>query len=904
MRLRTAIAWLVPGKLSARLTLLVSFTAGLSVLIAVSAMLLLGWRSAESRARADARQEASSVAFSLAAPLAFQDEHGTREALGLLSHRTDVLAAWVRDAGGNLLLSQGAADVVPVSDGGGLRRGEVVVTAPVHAGLASDLVGTVTLRIDLEGARQELRSQVLAAGLATLFVLLLTVLLARQMARRMSIPVVRLAESAAALARDWSHPQRLQVSGPGEIGVAVDAFNHMVDELARRDAAVRQLTNDLREAAGAAEVARAQAESASLAKTRFLANMSHELRSPLNGVIGAAQLLQKSDRDPAFRAELIRIIQTSGGNLLELIEGVLDISRIEAGGVQTEQQPFDLLECLESALAPTAANAAVKGLAVEFRLEPDVPAWVVGDAARVKQLLQNLLGNAVKFSDSGTVTLEVMQGTHDGLLQFCVSDTGVGIPAHLLETIFQPFQQGDPSTTRRFGGSGLGLTICREIARLLHGEVHVESRPGAGSRFTLCLPLPAAPHVTASPAFAQLSLYCYEPGAARRRHLAALLARFGCAVRFFNEPGEIHAAVAALTPAAGAARAWLLAVDSPQGEMALQAVLGAGERHVASIGGTAASAAGAMVLSRPLTPSALQKFLSHDVAGSAVSPAAHTFRQRILRARVLVVEDDPVNQLVVRSMIEGSAYDCVVADGGAVAMRKLANELFDVVLMDWQMPDMDGLEVTRLLRAGMCGELNRCVPVIALTANAFAEDRSACLAAGMNDFLTKPVQAQQLLQSVGRWCRLQQSPDDSLVAAAAAATNDPAGATPEPAHSADQIYDVTVLAGLADAGDAGIIRDLLAMFRENSRSTLAAMEVAAASGDWDAVRRRAHTMKGSAGQIGAAQLAKLASGLEARLRGGTAGSLRAVEELRSALERFEKATTPGQDFLPLSPAGA
>lgn len=893
MNLRHVLRWLVPGRLSARLTLLVSFTAGLSVLIAVSSMLLLGWRSAESRALADARMEASSIAFSLAAPLAFADAHGARDALGLLSHRTDVVAVWVRDPDGNLLHSRGAADAAPPPDSGGLRRGDVVVTAPVRAGLTSDLVGTVTLRIDLGGARQELRSQVLAAGVATLFVLVFTVLLARQMARRMSIPVVRLAEAAAALTRDWSHPQRLQVSGPGEIGVALEAFNHMVDELALRDAAVRQLTTELRDAASSAEVARAQAESASLAKTRFLANMSHELRSPLNGVIGAAQLLQKSDRDPVFRTELIRIIQTSGSNLLELIEGVLDISRIEAGGVQTEQQPFDLLDCLEAALAPTAANAVVKGLALEFHLEPEVPSWVVGDAARVKQLLQNLLGNAVKFSDTGTVGLDVTRGAQDGFVHFCVSDTGVGIPAHLLETIFLPFQQGDPSATRRFGGSGLGLAICREVARLLHGDVSVESEPGAGSRFTLRLPLPAAPHPAEARSMTRRLLQCFEPDATRRRNLAALLARLGCEAVFFDDPEAVAAATVACNPAGGARQTWLIAADSPDGASALQAVLAAGECHVACIGGAATTGAAA-VLSRPLTPSALQQFLASSGAADSANPATATLCQRAMRARVLVVEDDPVNQLVVRSMLEGHDYDCVVADGGAAALRMLGSGHFDAVLMDWQMPDMDGLEVTRLLRAGMCGEVNRCVPIIALTANAFAEDRSACLAAGMNDFLTKPVQAGLLLQCVARWCRLPQSADDSIVVESATSRTLQPPALAGPIDPAVPVYDVTVLAGLAGTDDSGLVRELLAMFQENSLATLAAMEAAAASGDWETMQRRAHSMKGSAGQVGAMELSRMASVLEARLRGGNAGSVQALAGLREALDRFGSAAAGAQ----------
>jgi two-component system sensor histidine kinase BarA len=321
-------------------------------------MLFMGWRAAESKALDDAREDARSMAYSLAAPLAFDDRKGTREVLALLSRRPDVLAIWVHDQGGQLLHSQGVAGE-PMRGGGGLREGELVVTEPVIAGRGDDQLGTVTLRIDLGGARAALKSQAVAAGFASLVALALTLMLSRQMARRMSVPVVRLAEAAAALTRDWSRRERLNVTGPGEIGVALVAYNHLVDELGHRDAAVQKLTGELRETAAAADAARRYAESASVAKTRFLANMSHELRSPLNGVIGAAQLLHDSDQDPAFRQELVRIIQTSGTNLLELIEGELDVSRIEDGRLQTEKQPFDLMQCVEAALDPAAAGAAL-----------------------------------------------------------------------------------------------------------------------------------------------------------------------------------------------------------------------------------------------------------------------------------------------------------------------------------------------------------------------------------------------------------------------------------------------------------------------------------------------------------------------------------------------------------------
>jgi signal transduction histidine kinase/CheY-like chemotaxis protein len=869
-----------PSRLAARLTMLVAFTAALSVSIAVGSSLFMGWKAAEARALADARKDARSIAFSLSAPLAFADTAGTREVLGLLSRRPDVLAAWVRDPEGRLLLSYGSlGEPASVRESGSLREGKIVVIEPVVAGRTADLVGTVTMRIDLGGTVAELRSQIIAAAVASLIAMALTVVLARQMARRLSVPVVRLAEAADALTRDWSNPRRLPVTGPGEIGVALAAYNHLVDELGRRDAAVQKLADELRDAASAAEAARAQAESASVAKTRFLANMSHELRSPLNGVIGAAQLLRNSDRDPGFREELIRIIQTSGTNLLDLIEGVLDVSRIEAGRVRTEQQPFNLLQCVESALAPAVVGAAVKGLSLECQIDADVPAWCVGDASRLKQLLQNLLGNAVKFTDAGSVSLHVLRDDASGHLRFQVTDTGVGIESHMLKAIFDPFQQGDPSATRRFGGSGLGLTICRDVARLMQGDVRVESTPGEGSRFMLTLPLPAVARAGGPPPLPGLRVCCYEPSLARRNSIAALLQRLGCNAHFLESPEAAQVVLAQSNETGVHADAWLIAAEAEGAEVLKEVEVSGGAARVAAMGKVSRDLCAAESLSRPVTLSALQEFLESADRNAMTNVQTQAVAQRKVRSRVLLVEDDPVNRLVVKSLVEGKEMECIAAVNGADALQHLESGRFDAVLMDWQMPDMDGLEVTRRLRAGVCGELNRVVPVIALTANAFAEDRSACMDAGMNDFLTKPVQLQALRQCVLRWCRHSE---------ATARERELPAMSSQLAVEDAPVYEPSVLASLRLSSDVDFlaIQKLLQLFCDNTRAAVTAMESAVGAADWHTMQRHAHMLKSSAGQVGAMALSRLAAGIEIRMRAGQPGTVDDVTMLQDALVSF------------------
>jgi signal transduction histidine kinase/CheY-like chemotaxis protein len=873
-----------PGRLATRLMVLMVFTATLSVSIAAASMLYLTWKAQESKVLRDAHKDALAMAYSLAAPVAFADRKEMHEVLRRMASRPEVIAAWVRDSHGQIVARHGSRDVpAQISEGGGLREGWLVVTEPVHAGRGSDAVGTVALRLDLRDTVAELRGQVVAAGAASLLAFAMAVFLSRQMSRRLSVPMVKLAEAADALTRDWAHPQRLNISGPGEIGSAVAAYNHLVDELTSRDAAVQKLTDELRQSAAAAEAARAQAESASDAKTRFLANMSHELRSPLNGVIGAAQLLRKSERDPVFRDELVRIIQTSGNNLLDLIEGILDVSRIEAGRVRVERRPFYLIECIEAALAPAVASARVKDLDIECHIHADVPGWCVGDASRLKQLLQNLLGNAVKFTEFGAVSLEVAREAQGDKLVFRISDTGVGIPRHLRDSIFEPFQQGDPSATRRFGGSGLGLTICRDVARLMGGDVDVKSIYGAGSCFTLTLPLPPVANVANSPLLPRMSVWCHEPVAKRRDSLAALLQRLGCTTLFVNDA----AAAAAAAGAAGAATGvWLIAADVPDGPEVVQAVLSAGGApRVATLGLLAGTSSVSESLRRPVTLSSLYAFLSAEERHAQTGTLSATMLRRTLRSRVLLVEDDPVNRLVVSSLIDGKEIECVVAASGTEALQCLSTDRFDAVLMDWQMPDMDGLEATRRLRAGVCGELNRAVPVIALTANAFAEDREACMAAGMNDFLTKPVQLQALRQCVLRWCRHIETNIDERKGAVL-----PGDITGEVEIQGEApVYEPAVLAALFGAGkdaEPARLQKLLQMFCSSVQTSIVEMQTAIDAADWRTLQRGAHTLKASAGQVGAMALSSQAAMLELRLRAGEPGRAGDLAQLRSSLARF------------------
>jgi signal transduction histidine kinase/CheY-like chemotaxis protein len=755
-------------RLGVRLAAALGLAAVTSALLAMAAMLAIAWHFAQRDAIEESHQVAHSVAFALQAPVSFADQQGIEDALAVLKARPQIHGAWVHDQAGRLLKSTGRATLHEgETDLGSLAQGWLQVSVPILAGSAADRVGRVTVHMDLEVARHKLRIQAMAAAAASLPAALLALVVSQLLARRMTVPVVRMAAIASKITRDQNYELRLPPAGPDEVGVAVNAFNHMLNEVQQRGTTLVTVNRQLQQQAELARAAQQHAEAASQAKTRFLANMSHELRSPLNGVIGAAQLLHTQGADAGRRAELVQIIRTSGGNLLGLIEQVLDLARIEAGALELQPQDFNLLDCIEAAVLSSAPVAAAKGLRLSCHVDPALALWRHGDDARLRQLVLNLLGNAVKFTPRGEVSVDVLpvegQDTH---LIIQVRDTGIGVAPEALGRVFEPFQQADASTTRRFGGSGLGLAICRDLALLMGGDVRAQSIVGVGSCFTLELPLPPARSPGETADRQDLRLVWYEPHEPSAKALAGLLKRLGCQAARCHDWMALEAVLKAERAKAGPP--WfIVAVDCDSGRDLLTRALPLLDlRRVLPIDGTAdsqqASERAALGLPRALPRPVLRSALVSRLASGRRAPMVEhdaPFWPATGRAwaQVLLVEDDPINQAVVRAMLQHAGVSCTVAGSGAAALQLLKRSAYDLVLMDWQMPEMDGLEATRRLRAGDAGGLNIAVPVVALTANAFAEDRGECLAAGMDDFVTKPVLASHLTSVVERWTLQRQA---------------------------------------------------------------------------------------------------------------------------------------------------
>jgi PAS domain S-box-containing protein len=647
-------------------------------------------------------------------------------------------------------------------------------------------------------------------------------------------------------------------------------------------------------------IAKERAEAANEGKSRFLANMSHEIRTPMNAILGMSQLALQSGLNDA-QTRYVSHVQRAAESLMAILNDILDLSKIEAGHLAMECVEFDLDDVLDRLAAVIGLKAEEKDVELVYALPPRLPRRLLGDPTRLGQVLLNLTSNAVKFTERGEVLVSATQSVREDnavRLVFEVSDTGIGLRADEIARLFEPFTQADSSTTRRFGGTGLGLAISRHLVQMMGGEITVDSEPGRGSRFGFSarfgLPEAAAGMQRGFEQLHGLRVLVVDDNECAREQVADMARALSLEAQTAADGGT---ALTAISAADGADRSFDLVlldwkmpgmdgveVARQLSEMTLRhkppAVLmvTAFSRDEARRRATETAAPVAAMLAKPVTPSTLLDAcldaLLPSRPGSATlqSEDATLARQRqsLAGARLLLVEDNPVNQELACELLRGAGIEVVVADNGARALEMLEQQTFDGVLMDCQMPELDGYEATRRLRQDARWAQ---LPVIAMTANAMVGDRDKALAAGMNDHVAKPIKLAQLFGTLARW----------IGSASAACASGP--------FDESALWESGVDPGSALHGR------LLAMFAERSSHFCARFE--AAVGDRVTATRLAHDLKSEAAMLGARVLSAAAADLEAACVQNAAD-----REIETQLDRVQAALAPVLHALRASQAGA
>jgi signal transduction histidine kinase/DNA-binding NarL/FixJ family response regulator len=792
-----------------KLTLITMVSSMVALTLACAAFVIHDVATSRDQMVKDWSSHADIVGNNSTAALGFRladDAQSNLDSLGVEPHLTD---AAIYDADGTLFasFSRGgdAGAVRPEASptpGHVFRNKHLELTRPIL--LDGKPFGTIYVRANLE----TLDARVLRYAVITVLVLAgsatVAYLLVVWLQPVITEPVVHLAETARTISAEKNYAVRAVKRGNDELGALIDCFNEMLLQIQQRDVEltlhrehleeqVASRTEELRNVNAQLVVEKDRAEEASRAKSAFLANMSHEIRTPMTAILGYTEMMLEPDQTPAERHDHLQTIRRNARHLMDLINDILDISKIEAGKMTVERIPFDLPQLVGEVVSLMRPRARQKGLRCCVTVAGAVPRIVKSDPLRLRQILVNLIGNAIKFTSNGSISVRISCADQVGgrlRVTFAIEDSGIGIDAEQIGRLFQPFTQADSSTTRRFGGTGLGLAISHRLAQLLGGDITARSTLGAGSTFVLTIDGGDADGVT------------------------------------MLSPEELSLPDDLAKPETGAAEP---ATATP--------------------------------------PAAVTQSIAdaHGAAGEA--PAGPV----TLRGRILLAEDGPDNQVLISTHLRKAGAQVVIAGDGKVALALALRERFDLVVMDMQMPNMDGYQATReLRRRGFTG------PIVALTAHAMAGDREKCIRAGCTDYLSKPIEKARLLATIHHYLNDltrrgsstataagQVTPASPAEAPVATAQSDEPGLTPPTEPAPESLPGAVLVSSFKDDPD---LTEVLGRFVETLPHRVQKLTELLAHNDLAELGRIVHQMKGASGGYGFAILSKLAAKAEQKIK--------------------------------------
>ncbi|MGW7772121.1 response regulator [Pseudomonas machongensis] len=762
------------------------------------------------------------------------------------------------------------------------------------------LLGWVEIELSHDGTLLRGYRNLFTSLLLIFACLSLTVLLALRMSRAINGPIGRIKHAVTQL-KEGNLEERLPPMGSVELDELAAGINRMAETLHNAHEelqhSIDQATEDVRQNLETIEIqnieldmARKEALEASRIKSEFLANMSHEIRTPLNGILGFTHLLQKSELTPR-QLDYLGTIEKSADNLLGIINEILDFSKIEAGKLVLDSIPFNLRDLIQDTLTILAPAAHAKQLELVSLVYRDTPLSLVGDPLRLKQILTNLVSNAIKFTREGTIVVRAMvEDEHEDTAQLRISvqDTGIGLSPADVRTLFQAFSQADNSLSRQPGGTGLGLVISKRLIEQMGGEIGVDSTPGEGSQFWINLSLPKA-HDDAEEMPLQALLgrraAIVDGHELARQALEHQLEDCGLSVSLFSSFEQLLQGVQAASQAGHPFEFAVLGANlgnlSPDQlgqyhqqleRLGCQCVVLCPTTEQALYHPFLPNAHG-QLLSKPTCTRKLRRLLLELVQPTRPSSEPrHTAGSRV--PRILCVDDNPANLLLVQTLLEGMGAAVVAVDSGFAAVQAVQDEPFDLVLMDVQMPGMDGCACTEQIRRWEASQSGPPLPIVALTAHAMANEKRALLHSGMDDYLTKPISERQLAQVVMKWTGLSLG-------------------TPSLDRATERFPDGNELKVLDHeeglrlaAGKADLAADMLAMLLASLEGDRQAIRSARDQGDRSAMIERVHRLNGASRYCGVPQLRAACQRSETLLKQDSPQALQALDDLERAIHRL------------------